>query len=103
MMIHHARRRARFAGDDHVLLDDQDRSLWDMREIEAGRQALDQAIALDDRADQPRRIRYRSMESWRRRDRRQGVDRPRDRGRPSDVTQPGHTETNEGLKCQLPK
>ena len=29
MMIHHARRRARFAGDDLVLLDDQDRTLWD--------------------------------------------------------------------------
>jgi RNA polymerase sigma-70 factor (ECF subfamily) len=49
MMIHHSRRRARFAGDDLVLLEDQDRSLWDMREIEAGRKALDQAIALDGR------------------------------------------------------
>ena len=29
MMIHHARRRARFSGEDLVLLDDQDRSLWD--------------------------------------------------------------------------
>ena len=29
MMIQHARRRARFSGDDLVLLEDQDRSLWD--------------------------------------------------------------------------
>ena len=46
MMIHHARRRARFAGDDLVLLEDQDRSLWDEGEIAAGRAALDRALAL---------------------------------------------------------
>jgi RNA polymerase sigma-70 factor (ECF subfamily) len=49
MMIHHARRRARFSGDDLVLLDDQDRSLWDMGEIAAGRAVLDGAIALGGR------------------------------------------------------
>jgi predicted RNA polymerase sigma factor len=49
MTIHHARRRARFAGDDLVLLDDQDRSLWDAAGIAAGRAALDRAIALDGR------------------------------------------------------
>lgn len=49
MMIHHARRRARFSGEDLVLLDDQDRSLWDMREIAAGRAVLDRAIALGGR------------------------------------------------------
>jgi RNA polymerase sigma factor (sigma-70 family) len=49
MMIHHARRRARFSGDDLVLLDDQDRSLWDAQEIAAGRAALDRAIALGGR------------------------------------------------------
>ena len=49
MMIHHARRRARFAGEDLVLLDDQDRSLWDMRQIAAGRAVLDRAIALGGR------------------------------------------------------
>jgi RNA polymerase sigma-70 factor (ECF subfamily) len=49
MMIHHARRRARFSGDDLVLLDDQDRSLWDMRQIEAGRAELDRAVALGGR------------------------------------------------------
>jgi RNA polymerase sigma-70 factor (ECF subfamily) len=37
MMIHHARRRARFSGEDLVLLDDQDRSLWDHTQIAAGR------------------------------------------------------------------
>jgi RNA polymerase sigma factor (sigma-70 family) len=46
MLIHHARRRARFAGEDLVLLADQDRSLWDQAEIAAGRAALERAIAL---------------------------------------------------------
>jgi len=45
MMIHHARRRARFSGEDLVLLDDQDRSLWDMPQIAAGRAVLDRAVA----------------------------------------------------------
>ncbi|KAB8189091.1 sigma-70 family RNA polymerase sigma factor [Nonomuraea phyllanthi] len=49
MMIHHARRRARFSGDDLVLLDDQDRSLWDLRQIAAGRAVLDQAMVLGGR------------------------------------------------------
>ena len=49
MMIHHARRRARFTGEDLVLLDDQDRSLWDMPQIAAGRAVLDRAIALGGR------------------------------------------------------
>ncbi len=46
MMIHHARRRARFSGDDLVLLEDQDRSLWDIDAIAAGRAVLDGALAL---------------------------------------------------------
>jgi RNA polymerase sigma-70 factor, ECF subfamily len=46
MMIHHARRQARFSGEDLVLLDDQDRSLWDMPQIAAGREVLDRAVAL---------------------------------------------------------
>jgi RNA polymerase sigma-70 factor (ECF subfamily) len=46
MLIHHARRRARFTGPDLVLLADQDRSLWDLDEITAGRSDLDRAIAL---------------------------------------------------------
>jgi RNA polymerase sigma-70 factor (ECF subfamily) len=49
MMIHHARRRARFSGEDLVLLDDQDRSLWYMPQIAAGRAELDRAVALGGR------------------------------------------------------
>ena len=51
MMLHHARRRARFSGDgeDLVLLDDQDRSLWDHGQIAAGRAVLDRALALGGR------------------------------------------------------
>jgi RNA polymerase sigma-70 factor (ECF subfamily) len=46
MMLHHARRAARFAGEDLVLLADQDRSLWDAREVAEARQLLDRALAL---------------------------------------------------------
>ena len=46
MQIHHARREARFSGEELVLLEDQDRSLWDVQEIATGRDALDRAIAL---------------------------------------------------------
>jgi RNA polymerase sigma factor (sigma-70 family) len=46
MTIHHARRRARFAGDDLVLLDEQDRSLWDAAGLAAGRAALERAHEL---------------------------------------------------------
>jgi RNA polymerase sigma factor (sigma-70 family) len=46
MMLHHARREARFAGDDLVLLADQDRSLWDGGEMTEARDMLDRAIAL---------------------------------------------------------
>ncbi|WP_285564494.1 sigma-70 family RNA polymerase sigma factor [Streptomyces sp. RTGN2] len=49
MMIHHARRHARFVGEDLVLLDDQDRSLWDMDRIAAGRAVLDRAFVLGGR------------------------------------------------------
>jgi RNA polymerase sigma-70 factor, ECF subfamily len=49
MMTHHARRQARFSGEDLVLLDDQDRSLWDMDQLAAGRAALDRAITLGGR------------------------------------------------------
>ncbi|MEO3891524.1 sigma-70 family RNA polymerase sigma factor [Nonomuraea sp. B5E05] len=49
MTIHHARRRARFSGEDLVLLDDQDRSLWDLPQITAGRAVLDRALALGGR------------------------------------------------------
>ena len=46
MLCHDSRREARFAGDRLVLLEDQDRSLWDAGKTEQGRVALDRAIAL---------------------------------------------------------
>jgi RNA polymerase sigma-70 factor (ECF subfamily) len=46
MLMHDARRAARFHGGDLVLLADQDRSLWDATQIEAGRAQLDRALAL---------------------------------------------------------
>jgi RNA polymerase sigma-70 factor (ECF subfamily) len=46
MQIHHARREARFSGEELVLLEDQDSSLWDAQEIAAGRTALERALAL---------------------------------------------------------
>jgi RNA polymerase sigma-70 factor (ECF subfamily) len=52
MLIHHARRRARFSGADGeelVLLEDQDRTLWDQDQITAGRAVLDRALALGGR------------------------------------------------------
>jgi RNA polymerase sigma-70 factor (ECF subfamily) len=49
MTLHHARRRARFSGEDLILLGDQDRSLWDAAEIAAGRARLERAIALHGR------------------------------------------------------
>jgi RNA polymerase sigma-70 factor, ECF subfamily len=45
MLLHDSRRDARVAADGTlVLLDDQDRSVWDVEEIEAGRRALDRAL-----------------------------------------------------------
>jgi RNA polymerase sigma-70 factor, ECF subfamily len=49
MLINDARRGARFADGTVVLLRDQDRSLWDVDQIEAGRAALDRAVALGGR------------------------------------------------------
>ena len=46
MLINDARRDARFVEGEVVLLRDQDRSLWDMDQIAAGRGELDRAIAL---------------------------------------------------------
>jgi RNA polymerase sigma-70 factor (ECF subfamily) len=46
MLLHDARREARFAAGAVVLLGDQDRALWDGEQIAAGRVALDRAIAL---------------------------------------------------------
>jgi RNA polymerase sigma-70 factor (ECF subfamily) len=44
MLLHDARRTARFAGQDLVLLADQDRSRWDWRQIAEGRALLDRAL-----------------------------------------------------------
>jgi RNA polymerase sigma-70 factor, ECF subfamily len=46
MLLHDARRPARFRDGDLVLLEDQDRSLWDEAMIARGRSALDRALAL---------------------------------------------------------
>lgn len=46
MLLHHARRHARFDGEDLVLLADQDRSLWEGDVIATGRATLDRALAL---------------------------------------------------------
>ncbi|HEX6228540.1 MAG TPA: RNA polymerase sigma factor [Solirubrobacterales bacterium] len=46
MLLHDARSEARFQGDDLILLDEQDRSLWDGEQIAEGRAALDRALAL---------------------------------------------------------
>ena len=46
MTLHHARREARFSGSELVLLEDQDRSLWKMDEIQDGQAMLERAIAL---------------------------------------------------------
>jgi RNA polymerase sigma-70 factor (ECF subfamily) len=46
MLLHDARREARFAGGELVLLADQDRALWDSAQIALGRRVLDRALAL---------------------------------------------------------
>ena len=49
MLLDDARRDARFADGELVLLADQDRSLWDAAKITRGREALDRALALHGR------------------------------------------------------
>src|SRR4051812_12192721 len=44
MLLHDARRGARFDGQDLVLLPDQDRSRWDWRQIAEARDLLDHAL-----------------------------------------------------------
>jgi RNA polymerase sigma-70 factor, ECF subfamily len=46
MLLNDARRAARFARGELVLLADQDRSRWDAAKIARGREALDRALAL---------------------------------------------------------
>jgi RNA polymerase sigma-70 factor (ECF subfamily) len=49
MLLHDARRAARFDAGELVLLADQDRSLYDATKIEAGRESLARALALHGR------------------------------------------------------
>jgi RNA polymerase sigma-70 factor, ECF subfamily len=49
MLLHHARREARFDAGELVLLADQDSARWDRDEIQAGREELDRAFALHGR------------------------------------------------------
>lgn len=49
MLLHDARRDARFDGDDLVLLRDQDRSRWDVDQIAEGRRLVDRALAMGGR------------------------------------------------------
>jgi RNA polymerase sigma-70 factor (ECF subfamily) len=49
MLLNDARRDARFAGGDLVLLRDQDRSLWDTDQIDEGRTGVERALALGGR------------------------------------------------------
>jgi RNA polymerase sigma-70 factor (ECF subfamily) len=46
MLLHHARREARFAGGELVLLRDQDRGRWDRAGVAEGRTHVDRAFAL---------------------------------------------------------
>jgi RNA polymerase sigma-70 factor (ECF subfamily) len=46
MLINHARTSARFLDGELVLLDDQDRSLWDEQQIEEGQRLVERAITL---------------------------------------------------------
>jgi RNA polymerase sigma-70 factor (ECF subfamily) len=49
MLLHDARCEARFLDGDLVLLEDQDRSLWNAAQIAEGRAMLDRALALHGR------------------------------------------------------
>jgi RNA polymerase sigma-70 factor, ECF subfamily len=48
MLLHDARREARLRDGEIVLFDEQDRALWDDRQISEGRQLLQRAIARGD-------------------------------------------------------
>jgi RNA polymerase sigma-70 factor (ECF subfamily) len=49
MLLNDARREARFQEGELVLLDDQDRSRWNVSQIERGRALIDQALVLGGR------------------------------------------------------
>ena len=48
MLLHDARREARVRDGEIVLLDDQDRALWDSRQVDEGRELLTRALARGD-------------------------------------------------------
>jgi RNA polymerase sigma-70 factor (ECF subfamily) len=45
MLLHHARRNARMRDGEIVLLDEQDRDLWDQTQIDEGRQLMQRTLA----------------------------------------------------------
>ncbi len=47
MLINHARSTARFRNGELVLLEDQDRALWDQNQIDEGRKLLERALTLN--------------------------------------------------------
>ncbi len=49
MLLHDSRHEARFRDGELVLLGDQDRSLWDTEQIDAGRAVLDRGLSLSGR------------------------------------------------------
>jgi RNA polymerase sigma-70 factor, ECF subfamily len=49
MLLHDSRHEARFRADDMILLAEQDRSLWDMDQLRAGRAELARAVDLGGR------------------------------------------------------
>jgi RNA polymerase sigma-70 factor (ECF subfamily) len=49
MLIHHARRGARFVDGELVLLEDQDRSRWDAAGIEEGKRSLQRGLTIGQR------------------------------------------------------
>jgi RNA polymerase sigma-70 factor (ECF subfamily) len=49
MLLHDARRDARLRDGELVLLEDQDRAVWDSAQIEQGRRTLERALALQGR------------------------------------------------------
>jgi len=51
MLLHDSRREARVRDGEIVLLAEQDRALWDVAQIRAGRAALERAVALGGGAD----------------------------------------------------
>ncbi len=67
MLCHDARRSARYSGGELVLLEDQDRSLWDAAQLDEGRAALDRAVGLRGRGPYVLQAAIASLQTARRR------------------------------------